>query len=447
MAWMYTHTPTICLFLVMYYLIVIMPILGETLPHSHSQVEPKSNCHRSSSPGLVIGPHRLERVSRFEPCSPNANRTETPPSRKLLNRNQARVHSINKKQNRHSYSYRLSDNGYDAINSDYGPFTVKISLGTPPQDYNLIVDTGSRWTWVRCQSCTEGCTSNDPPYDPSKSSCQGTLRNPFHVTYGDNSFTRGIWGCDTLNIDDLGNIANFQFGCGQVNFDHDGENFVNAAGFLGLGKGDFSLASQSGTSMQMFSYFVPENSGNGDLHFGDKAGAKSNTCSNQFVPLVQGDDQEKYYIDLVDISVDGNKLNVPWTESTSRGTIIDSGTVITRLPEEVYTVFRDAFRQFMSSYTLLEQDPLELLDTCYSLVGVEQFLLPEIKFHFGQESTIDVTLSKRGAIWKKSDTISCLAFAATDNNGIIGIVQQRGFNVFYDLDGGRIGFGTNCAAS
>ncbi|MCE0481542.1 hypothetical protein HAX54_039365 [Datura stramonium] len=426
---MYKQIPsTICFFLV--YSLTIVPILGvgET-PHSQSQVQPKPNCQRSSSGG-IIGSHKLERGCRFGPWSLNANGTKTPSSAKLVN--SSRVGSMNKKQNSNSVS--------DPINSDYGRFTVKISLGTPRQDYNLIVDTGSGLTWVRCQSCTQGCMSDDPLYDPSKSSCRGTLPDPFDVTYSDKSFTKGIWGCDTLTIDDLGTIMNFQFGCGQENVDD--ENFGGAAGILGLGKGEFSLTSQSSQSMQMFSYFVPEN-GDADLHFGDEAEAKSNTCSNQFTSLVQGDDPVNYYLDLVGISVAGNELSVPLTE-----TIIDSGTVITRLPRLVYYALRAVVRQSMLNYTLLSEEWDELMDTCYSSEGNEPIVFPEIKFHFGQESSIDVTLSKGGTIWRKSDTVICLAFAATESyeKSIIGIVQQRGFNVLYDLEGERIGFGTNCAA-
>ncbi|XP_060208054.1 aspartyl protease AED1-like [Lycium barbarum] len=444
MAWRYKHIPT-CFFL-MYYLTVVT-ILGETLSATaHSQVKPKPNCQRSSS-GPIIESHNSERVSRFEPCSPNANQMKTPPSGKHLNRNQTRDRSKNKKLNRQRYGNSPLDNGLDQIDSDYGWFTVTISLGTPQQNYNLIADTGSHLTWVRCQPCFQGCTSNDPLYDPSKSLCKDTISDPFNVTYADNSFTKGIWGCDTLTIDDLGRIMNFNFGCGQENVERD--NFVGAAGILGLGKGEFSLTSQSDASIQMFSYFVPENSHDGNLHFGDKARNIFNTCnSNQFTPLVEGDDPVKYYLDLVGISVDGNKLDVSSTKFTSGGTIIDSGTIITRLPQEVYTALSGAIRQSMSNYTSLEHVD-GLLDTCYHLEGNEPFVLPEIKFHFGEESTIDVTLSNSGTIWKKNDTVNCLAFAATESinsNSIISIVQQRGINVLYDLEGERIGFGRSCAS-
>ncbi|KAJ8555350.1 hypothetical protein K7X08_012846 [Anisodus acutangulus] len=425
----------------MYYLTVV-PILGTLSATPHSQVEPKPNCQRSSS-GPIIGSHKLEKVSRFEPCSPNDNRTKTLPSGKRLNRNQDRVRPINKKLNHHHHSNNLYDNGLDPINSDYGWFTVNVNLGTPQQDYNLIVDTGSHLTWVRCQSCIEGCKSDDPLYDPSKSSCKDTLSNPFQVFYGDNSFIEGIWGCDTLTIDNLDPIMNFQFGCGQTIVD--GDNFVGAAGFLGLGRGELSLTSQGGTPVQTFSYFVPENGRDGNLHFGNVARTISNACSNQFTPLLDGKNNVYYYLDLIGISVAGNKLSVSSTKFTYGGTIMDSGTVITRLPEEVYYLLRDAFRQSMSNYTFSNYVD-EFLDTCYVSDGNEPIVLPEIKFHFGEENTIDVTLSNSGTIWRpQSDTIHCLAFAATeDGTSKIGMVQQRGFNVFYDLEGKRIGFGTNC---
>ncbi|KAJ8526597.1 hypothetical protein K7X08_029074 [Anisodus acutangulus] len=226
---------------------------------------------------------------------------KTLPSGKRLNRNQAGVRSINKKQNRHYYNNSLSDNGLDPTNSDYGWFTVNVSLGIPQQDYNLIVDTSSHLTWVRCQSCIEGCKSDNPLYDPSKSSCKDTLSNPFKVVYGDNSFTNGIWGCDTLTIDDLDLIMNFQFGCGQTIID--GDNFVGATGFLGLGRGEFSLTSQSGASVQTFSYFVPENGRDGNLHLGNVARTISNACSNKFTPLLEGYNKVYYYLNLIGISV------------------------------------------------------------------------------------------------------------------------------------------------
>ncbi|MFS7968577.1 putative aspartic peptidase A1 family, aspartic peptidase domain superfamily, xylanase inhibitor [Helianthus anomalus] len=47
------------------------------------------------------------------------------------------------------------------------------------------------------------------------------------------------------------------------------------------------------------------------------------------------------------------------------GMIIDSGTVITRLPPTAYSAPRDKFREGMSKYPLT--NPLDIFDTCYDL--------------------------------------------------------------------------------
>lgn len=360
MAWIIKHIVTICIFLGYYQ---TMRIDGETIraqPHykvvNVSSLESKPYCQRSIS-GPKIGSQKLDIVSRFGPCSPKANRTKTPSANELVNWDQARVRSINKRVNGHVYSSSLSENGVDSTTEFGGVYNVKIGLGTPKQYYNLMMDTGSEPTWVRCQSCTEGCLSEDPLYDYSKSStytnnsnlCKGTS-DPFSVHYGDKSHTDGTWGCDTLTIEGIGAIKNFRFGCGLENVDETGNNFDDVAGILGLGKGDLSLPSQSASSMQMFSYyFPPTNSHVGNLLFGNEAMKKSQACSNQFTPMVKGSDPIYYYLNLVGISVAGNKLNVASTTFTNEGTVIDSGTVISRLPQVVYSALRAAFRQSMSS--------------------------------------------------------------------------------------------------
>ncbi|KAK4338047.1 hypothetical protein RND71_042534 [Anisodus tanguticus] len=442
MAWINKHISTF--FFLVYF--GYYSILGETLSAPlHYQVvnvsslQPKPYCQSSSS-GSTIGSQKLEIVSRYGPCFPNA---KTPTSDQLLNLDQVRVRSINK---RHKSKHV-------AGNLDHGYYVVKIGLGTPRQNYTLMVDTGSKSTWVRCNSCTKGCKSDDDSlYDPSKSStytnntsCSGS----FNVSYRDKSSVNGIWGCDTLTVDDLGAITNFKFGCGQENVDP--ENFGGLVGILGLGKGETSLLSQSVTAMQMFSYYIPLTSSLvGNLHFGNEAKTKSHTCATQFTPLVKGDNPVYYYLDLVGISVAGKKLNVSSTTFTSRGTIIDSGTVITRFPDVVYSALRAEFRQSMLSYTLLEGKVVDgLMDTCYSLEGYNQVALPKITFHFGKGTpTNDVTLSNQATVWIPHDKkeVMCLAFAAKSDVSIIGNVQQRGLNVIYDLEGERIGFGSNCAS-
>ncbi|MCE0481544.1 hypothetical protein HAX54_039367 [Datura stramonium] len=446
--WMNKHIWT-CFFLVYFGYHLTLPILGEKLsvpPHFQvvnvSSLQPKPYCQKSTS-GATIGSQKLELVSRYGPCYPNG---KTPTSGQLLNWDEDRVDRMN----------RRPEQPLPSILNGRGYYTVNVGIGTPRQNFNLMVDTGSLPTWVRCKPCTSGCKSEDSLFDSSKSStytnnttsCSG----PFSVSYGDKSSSKGTWGCDTLTgVEDVDAfIKNFRFGCGE---EIGGDDFGDAAGILGLGRGESSLTTRIPSAVQKFSYYIPTTSSRkGDLLFGNKAKTKSDTCANVlYTPLVKGQNPVYYYVDLVGISVAGKKLQVPSTTFTSGGTVIDSGTIITRLPGEVYSALRAAFRRSMLKYTLLSEKVDDLLDTCYSLKGNEkQLVLPDITFHFGKgTAVVDMTLSAEGKLWTphaSKGTITCLAFAAAKELTIIGNVQQRGLNVIYDLEGERIGFGTNCAA-
>ncbi|KAK9210806.1 hypothetical protein WN943_000179 [Citrus x changshan-huyou] len=53
---------------------------------------------------------------------------------------------------------------------------------------------------------------------------------------------------------------------------------------------------------------------------------------------------------LLKFHVGGKKLPIPISVFSSAGAIIDSGTVITRLPPAAYSILRSTFKKFMSKY-------------------------------------------------------------------------------------------------
>ncbi|KAL6222645.1 hypothetical protein ACLB2K_006037 [Fragaria x ananassa] len=51
-----------------------------------------------------------------------------------------------------------------------GYYTTRLWIGTPPQMFALIVDTGNTVTYVPCASCQQYGRHQDPKFDPESSS-------------------------------------------------------------------------------------------------------------------------------------------------------------------------------------------------------------------------------------------------------------------------------------
>jgi cathepsin D len=78
-----------------------------------------------------------------------------------------------------------------------------VQIGTPPQDFLAIFDTGSSDFWVPGSSCTSrACTSHNQ-YDSSASSTYVANGESFEIEYGDGSSVVGILSEDTVTFGGL----------------------------------------------------------------------------------------------------------------------------------------------------------------------------------------------------------------------------------------------------
>ncbi|THG03137.1 hypothetical protein TEA_016016 [Camellia sinensis var. sinensis] len=398
----------------------------------------KENCSTLRSKKLQV-------TYRYGPCSPIGHGRKGPNLAKIFSQDKSRVDSINGKTSNlyHTQDSRLMVPVHNSTGSS--TYVVTVGFGTPKHNYTLIFDTGSDTTWMQCKPCPKpNCYKQDEQmFDPSQStsyhngSCKSNHGSTYDAKYGDGSYSKGFLGCDTLTLDsDV--ISNFVFGCGRENSD----GFGAAAGILGLGRGELSLISQTASKFgKSFGYCLPtpQNPNSGYLLFGKHA--KSSSSSLKFTPLQNPAKYPSFYfVKLVDITVGTKRLNMSPLLSSSPGTVVDSGTIITRLPQPVYVALRSAFQKSMSKYPLAPR--VEILDTCYDLSQYQKVTYPNILFHF--EGGTDVSLDQSG-IMSGNKSSFCLAFAAKDMTSdftIIGSTQQQALNVFYDLKGGKIGFGT-----
>ncbi|GAB4854561.1 hypothetical protein Ancab_023142 [Ancistrocladus abbreviatus] len=425
---------------------------------------PEQSCKPSAPTGEKHGA-TLEVVHRHGPCSKhNSGKASNMPSlTEILERDQARVNSI---RSRISLNSGWSQGVEEAVTlptksgSTIGSanYVVTIGLGTPKKDLTLIFDTGSDFTWTQCQPCAKYCyKQQEPIFDPRQSStyaniscntalCSGvasaTSASPgcsgstciYGIQYGDSSFSIGFFAKETLTLSSKDVFNNFLFGCGENNQGL----FRGVAGLIGLGRNRLSGATQIATKYgQYFSYCLPTASSTGYLTFG-KGGTISTAAS--YTPLLTSSkDATFYYLTLQAISVGGTRLSISPTVFSTAGTIIDSGTVITRLPPDAYSALKSTFRQQMSKYPLAS--PVSLLDTCYDFSKYSTIVVPKISLYFGGGAEMDLGVA--GTFVAQSISQVCLAFAgnsAASDVGILGNIQQKTFNVIYDVGGGKIGF-------
>ncbi|XP_037469908.1 aspartyl protease family protein At5g10770-like [Triticum dicoccoides] len=403
-----------------------------------------------SSGGVTVPLHH-----RHGPCSPVPSK-KAPTLEEMLRRDELRAAYITRK-----YSGVKGGAG-DVEQSDVTvPTTLGTSLGTleylitvgigsPAMTQTMLIDTGSDVSWVQCKPCLQCHLQADSLFDPSSSStyspfscssaacaqlrqshegngCSGS-QCQYMVKYGDGSIGAGTYSSDKLALGSSA-VNNFQFGCSQSESGNLLEDQTD--GLMGLGGGAQSLATQTaGTFGKAFSYCLPPTSSSpGFLTLG--------ASTSSFIvktPMLRSSEVPSYYgVRLQAIRVGGRQLSIP-ASVFSAGSIMDSGTIITRLPATAYSALSSAFKAGMKQYPPAQ--PMGIFDTCFDFSGQSTINIPTVSLVFSGGAVVDLV----------SDGIildSCLAFAANSDDsslGIIGNVQQRTIEVLYDVGGGSFGF-------
>ncbi|KDP29019.1 hypothetical protein JCGZ_16408 [Jatropha curcas] len=335
-----------------------------------------------------------------------------------------------------------------------GNFFVKLGLGSPPRYYSMILDTGSSLSWLQCQPCIIYCHSQvDPLFVPSASKtysilpcntpeCSSlkaaTLNDPictsgnkciYTASYGDASYSVGYLSQDLLTLTSSQTLPRFTYGCGQ---DNEGL-FGRAAGIVGLAHDKLSMLGQLSTKYEYaFSYCLPTASGRGSLYIG-----KISPLRYKFTPMIRNPQNPSlYFLRLAAITVAGRPLGLSAAQYQIP-TIIDSGTVITRLPTSIYATLRQEFVKVMSA-RYAQAPGYSILDTCFRGSVKSMSAVPEIRMIF--QGGADLSLGAPNILIEADDGVTCLAFATSNRIAIIGNHQQLTYNIAYDVSASRIGF-------
>lgn len=368
----------------------------------------------------------------------------------------------------------------------------------------MVIDTASDVPWVQCAPCpAPHChAQTDVLYDPSKSSSSAAFpcsspacRNlgpyangctpagdqcQYRVQYPDGSASAGTYISDVLTLNPAkpaSAISEFRFGCSHALL-QPGSFSNKTSGIMALGRGAQSLPTQTkATYGDVFSYCLPPtpvHSGFFILGVPRVAASRSyifplfpfrHRPRRNFFKHLSASETEignyvyappssryavtpmlrskaapmLYLVRLIAIEVAGKRLPVP-PAVFAAGAVMDSRTIVTRLPPTAYMALRAAFVAEMRAYRAAA--PKEHLDTCYDFSGAAPgggggVKLPKITLVFdGPNGAVE--LDPSGVLLD-----GCLAFAPnTDDQmtGIIGNVQQQALEVLYNVDGATVGF-------
>lgn len=343
-------------------------------------------------------------------------------------------------------------------------YIVTVELGG--KNTTVIVDTGSDLTWVQCQPCKSCYNQQEPLFDPSSSpsyqsvqcsspNCRallfatgnsgvcGTDHPPtcnYAVSYGDGSYTRGDLVHDRLVLGAT-TVNSFVFGCGRNNKGL----FGGASGLMGLGRSSLSLISQTSDVFGgLFSYCLPstemEFEASGSLILGGDSSVYQNSTPISYTRLIPNPQLPTFYfLNLTGTSIGGVMLESPGLGQS--GILIDSGTVISRLPPSIYGAVR---AEFMKQFSGFPPAPaFSILDTCFNLTGYKEVNIPTIRMHF--DGNADLVVDVTGVFYfvKTDASQVCLALASLsyeDEMGIIGNYQQRNTRVVYNTKEYKLGF-------
>ncbi|KAK4783392.1 hypothetical protein SAY86_007766 [Trapa natans] len=451
---------------------LLVGALCRELASTHHTIEvnsllPSASCKTSSSKAASGNAAWLKVVHKHGPCAAGG---QQPTHVDILREDQKRVETINSRlvpaslvgpnRVRQSAANIPAKSGRTVGSGNY---VVTVGLGTPKRDLTLIFDTGSDITWTQCKPCVKYCyQQREPIFDSSTSTsyinvsctsascsqlatatgnspgCSSSSTCVYGIQYGDQSYSVGFFAKEKLILTPTDAFDGFMFGCGQNNRGL----FGGAAGLLGLGRNTLSIVEQTAVKYgRYFSYCLPSSTAStGHLTFGKSYSAATATAL-KFTPLSTLSQSGTFYgITIQAIYVGGQMLSIPPSTFSNAPAIIDSGTVISRLPPTAYAALRDAFKQKMTKYPTAPA--LSILDTCYDFSNYTAVDIPKVGLSFA--GAVYVDLPWVGIMYPASASRVCLAFAANADDRdvlIYGNVQQLKFEVVYDVGAMRLGFG------
>jgi len=309
-------------------------------------------------------------------------------------------------------------------------YFAPITLGSPPQEFKVILDTGSSNLWVPSTQCTSIACFLHAKYDSSASSTYKANGSEFAIQYGSGSM-EGFISSETLTIGDI-TIPKLLFAEATK---EPGLAFAFGKfdGILGLAYDTiavnhvtppfYEMVNKKLVDSPVFSFRLGSSEDDGgEVIFGG-VDDSAYTGSINYVPL-----RRKAYweVELEKISFGDDEV-----ELTKTGAAIDTGTSLIALPSDMAELLNaqiGATRNWNGQYTV----PCEKVPN-----------LPDLTFYFGGKpyplKGSDYILEVQGTCMSSFTGLD-IKMPNGDALWIVGDVFLRKYYTVYDLGRDAVGF-------
>ncbi|XP_066541269.1 gastricsin-like [Hoplias malabaricus] len=228
-----------------------------------------------------------------------------------------------------------------------------ISVGTPPQSFQVLFDTGSSNLWVNSVYCnTQACTSHTQ-FNPQQSSTFQSTSQTFYLPYGAGALS-GIFGYDTVTLSGI-TITGQEIG---LSTNEPGRTFIVTPfdGILGLAYPSIAVGGQTplvDTMMQrgllqenLFAVYLSSNGNSGsEVMFG---GVDQNMYQGEinWTPVTA----ETYWqIGIQEFSIGGQETGI-CSQYGGCQAIVDTGTSTITAPQQIMSKLMSSIGAQQNSY-------------------------------------------------------------------------------------------------
>jgi DNA-directed RNA polymerase subunit RPC12/RpoP len=367
-------------------------------------------------------------------------------------------------------------------------YYVEIEIGTPPQYFEVQIDTGSSdlgIPYYKCSTCGKNKATYNPTLSTSSSdisckdhnlgiscpSCASGQQCQYTIEYEDSSgYTASVYN-DTMIVGGLtipnqliGAITNEKTPDGP--FEPKGVDGIMGVSFIDNSEifaPDFidSLASE-GQIQNIFTMCLNlgfSTGTGGALTIGGEGPYKSGTYS--YVPVLKMQGEYIFYtVNMTDMQVNGVSLNLPIIDYNRGGAIVDSGTNDFYVGNKVYNAIKQVFLNNCSQSNLygvctgVSSPSKTIFDgVCFTMTQAQVNAYPNLEVVLGDPSNM-VKLSVAPSAYVvtgycSDSTKYSLSLFGAGGGTILGDVVMSGYSIVFDRVQDRVGFAPaiNCPSN